>query len=124
MAYTLNTHTTGTVGNLFIGTTATNPYSVSGSNGYTNTAWSTSVAPMTVTQNATIELNGDRADLVINGVSLKDTLTAIESRLAILKPAVELEAEWAELKRLGDEYRKMEKEIQEKMKSWDILKKN
>lgn len=79
---------------------------------------------MTVTQNATIELNGDRADLVINGVSLKDTLTAIESRLAILKPAAELEAEWAELKRLGDEYREMEKEIREKMKSWDILKKN
>jgi hypothetical protein len=121
LAYTLNT---ATAGNLFVGTATTTPYSISGSNGYTNTAWATSVAPMTVTQDATITLNGDRADIVINGKSLGDTLSAIESRLAMLKPDIALETEWAELKRLGDEYRALEQEIKEKMKSWNILKKD
>ena len=77
---------------------------------------------MTVTQQATIQLNGEKADIVLNGVSLKDTLAALESRLAILKPSVAIEAEWEELKRLGDEYRKLEQEIKEKMKTWDTLK--
>lgn len=77
---------------------------------------------------ASVELNEKgiqltaEADLVIGGQSIKKTLEAIESRLAILRPATELEAEWAELKRLGDEYRSLEKEIREKMKTWDTLK--
>ncbi len=52
-----------------------------------------------------------------------ESIRNIESRLAILKPAPELEAEWDELKRLGDEYRALESEIREKMKTWDVLKK-
>ena len=122
MSYILNNHTH--TGNLFVGTatTAANPYSVTGSNGYTNTTWTTAANPMTVTQQATIQLNGEKADIVLNGVSLKDTLAALESRLAILKPSVAIEAEWEELKRLGDEYRKLEQEIKEKMKTWDTLK--
>jgi hypothetical protein len=119
LAYTLNTHAAG---NLFVSAATTTPYSISGSNGYTNTAWSTSVAPMTVTQNATIELRGEKADIVINGVSLSDTLAAIESRLAILSPNTIIETEWAELKALGDAYRKLEAEIAEKMKAWNALK--
>ena len=78
---------------------------------------------MTVEQQGTIKLQGEKADIFMNGVSLKDTLASIESRLAILKPDVALEAEWEELKRLGDEYRKLEKEINEKVRTWDILKK-
>jgi predicted RNase H-like nuclease (RuvC/YqgF family) len=122
LAYILNNHKH--TGNLFVGTatTAANPYSVSGANGYTNTTWTTAANPMTVTQQATIQLNGEKADIVINGKSLKDTLEALESRLAMLKPDVSLETEWAELKRLGDEYRKLELEIKEKMKTWDTLK--
>ena len=117
MSYIYNPHTY-TTANLTL-----NPnYAVSGSNGYTWTNTSVT-APVTISQQAKIELNGNGADIVINGESLKDVLLAIESRLAMLKPATELEAEWAELKRLGDEYRKLEKEIQEKTKAWDILKK-
>lgn len=120
MSYIYTSAPTYTTANLTL-----NPnYAVSGSNGYTWTNTATSVtAPVTISQQAKIELKGDDADIVINGESLKDTLIAIESRLAMLKPATELEAEWAELKRLGDEYRKLEKEIQEKTKAWDILKK-
>ena len=122
MAYTLNTpsHT----GNLFIGTASVNPYSVSGSNGYTWTSASTVINPVTITQQATIDLKGEEADIIINGVSLSSTLKAIESRLAMLKPAEHLEAEWEELKRLGDEYRALEEEIRAKMKTWETLKKD
>lgn len=125
MAFTI-TNPYSSAGNLFVGTatTASNPYSVTGSNGYTNTTWTTAANPMTVTQQATISLNGEKADIVMNGVSLKNTLAAIESRLAILKPDIALEAEWAELKRLGDEYRALEQEIKDKMSTWDILKKD
>jgi hypothetical protein len=70
-----------------------------------------------------IKLVGKNADIDINGISLKDTLAKIEERLAMLKPDVAMEAEWQELKDLGDAYRKLEAEITEKMKAWDILKK-
>lgn len=111
-----------TVGNLFVGTaTVNNAYSVAGSNGYTNTAWATAVAPMTVGQQGTIELNGDKADIIMNGTSIKNTLAAIESRLALLTPNAKLEKEWEELKRIGDEYRQLEAEITEKMKTWNTL---
>ena len=63
------------------------------------------------------------ADLVIGGKSIKTMLERIESRLALLEPNTKLEEEWEELKRLGDAYRQLEKDIQEKVKTWDILKK-
>jgi hypothetical protein len=65
----------------------------------------------------------EEADLVLGGRSVKTMLAAIESKLAILSPNHKLEEEWEELKRLGDAYRSLEKEIQEKAKTWDILKK-
>ncbi len=71
---------------------------------------------------AGLEIKGN-ADIVVNGVSLMESIRNIESRLAILRPSTELEAEWEELKRLGDEYRSLEKEIREKMAAWEILKK-
>lgn len=70
----------------------------------------------------TIKLSGENADIDINGVSLKDTLMDIQSRLALLTPNPKLEKEWAELKELGDAYRKLEADIKTKMKTWDILK--
>ena len=80
------------------------------------------LAPMTVNKAGKIELKGDDADVVINGNSLVEAISNIEQRLAILKPDVRLEKEWEELKALGDAYRALEKEIHEKMKTWDILK--
>ena len=65
----------------------------------------------------------DGTDLVIGGRGIKKMLEGIEQRLAILEPNLQLESEWEELKRLGEEYRALEKEIQEKMKTWEILKK-
>lgn len=70
----------------------------------------------------TIKLSGENADIDINGMSLKETLASIQERLALLTPNPKLEKEWAELKELGDAYRKLEADIKTKMKTWDILK--
>jgi hypothetical protein len=76
---------------------------------------------------AKVQLNHDgikmdeSCDLVFGNTSLKDCLTKIESRLAILRPNERLESEWEELKSLGDQYRALEKQINEKMKTWNIL---
>ena len=69
-----------------------------------------------------ISIKGENADLDINGVSLKDFMQRVEQRLAILTPDSRLEAEWEELRVLGDRYRELEKEINAKMKTFDILK--
>ena len=49
-------------------------------------------------------------------------MARVEQRLAILTPDTRLEEEWAELKTLGDRYRELEKEIHDRMKTFDILK--
>jgi len=46
----------------------------------------------------------------------------VEQRLAILTPDTRLEEEWEELRALGDQYRKLEKEINDRMKTFNILK--
>lgn len=98
--------------------------------GFNGTSWSsgtysitTSSNPVIMNNSGRIECTGENADLVLNGKSVKDTLQAIEERLAILHPNPELENEWEELKELGQRYRTLEAEIKEKMKVWDTLKK-
>ena len=113
--YSLNN--TGSSGYYVSATTVPSPWKISNLNNATNVVISSE------DDAGKIKLVGKNADIDINGVSLKDTLAKIEQRLAILKPDVAMEAEWQELKDLGDAYRKLEAEITEKMKAWDILKK-
>jgi hypothetical protein len=70
-----------------------------------------------------IRLDGPEADIEINGESLVDMLRNIEQRLNILKPNEQLESEWEELRALGDQYRKLEAQIQAKMKTWKAISK-
>jgi hypothetical protein len=94
-----------------------------GSNGTVN--WNSSNlhgSPMVVNQSGTIALKGENADIKINDVSLNETLQAIQDRLNILKPNKELEAEWDQLRELGEQYRKLETEFKEKTKMWKTLK--
>lgn len=97
--------------------------SISSGTGYTYTTGPGTWATGTTATSGKLNLIGDDADLVINGKSLTDTLQALEERLNILNPNPELEKEWKELKKLGDKYRKLEKELKEKAKMWDVLKK-
>lgn len=70
-----------------------------------------------------IQLTGEDADIDINGISLKQTLQSIQDRLNILRPNRELEAEWDQLRELGEQYRKLAQELLEKQKMWNTLKK-
>jgi hypothetical protein len=125
--YVNNSSNTLTMGNIsLIGGTAAptwntaSVYTIGASNGTYST----------LNQSVSVNINDkgitmkEEADIVIGGKSIKSMLETIESRLAILHPNKDIESEWEELKRLGDEYRALEKEIKEKMKTWDILKKD
>jgi hypothetical protein len=73
-----------------------------------------------------LKVQGDAefdGDVKIKGKSISETLDKIEARLAILHPNEKLESKWEELKKLGDAYRALEKDILEKEKIWDTLKK-
>ena len=75
---------------------------------------------------AKLKVQGDaefEGDVKIKGKSITEMFDKIEERLAILHPNEKLEEKWEELKALGDRYRELEKEIIEKEKMWDILKK-
>ena len=86
------------------GTSISNPWS-----------FSNSISPK-------IQLNGEGADIEVNGVSLMDMIGKIEERLNILHPNEKLEAEWEELRALGEQYRKLEQHIKDKQATWDKLK--
>ena len=70
-----------------------------------------------------IDITGEDADITLNGKSMRDWMSKVEERLAILEPNPELEAEWTELKELGERYRALEQELQEKSRAWNLLKK-
>jgi hypothetical protein len=72
------------------------------------------------------EFEGDvtfEGDVAIKGKSIKESLLAIEERLAILHPNEKLEEKWDNLRELRKQYMELEAEIIEKEKMWDILKK-
>jgi hypothetical protein len=92
------------------------PYTISTGTTYAN-PWATT----TTLKGGQLELEGPGADVVVNGRSLITTLEAIQRRLNLLNVNPELEAEWAELRVLGDQYRKLEQHIQDKQATWDRL---
>lgn len=109
--YTINPSST-TAGSIFVSTGT-----------YGTPTWTTGASPVQMNQSGKIQLNGKDADVEINGLSLKKVLEGIEDRLGMLRPAADLEKDWDELRRLGNEYRQLEREIREKMAVWDTLKK-
>ena len=95
---------------------------------WSNTIWTTGTSaipqinPMMVGAEGSLSLKGKDADIDINGVSLMKTLTSIQERLNILTPAPELEKDWDQLRELGEQYRKLTAEFEEKSKMWKTLK--
>lgn len=72
-----------------------------------------------------LQVKGDaefEGDIKIKGKSLNQTLEKIEEKLAILHPNEKLEEKWDELRELRNRYMQLEKEIKEKEKMWEILK--
>ena len=91
------------------------PYTINSGAG-TNSPWATyNPAPK-------IRLDGEGADIEVNGWSLIESIKKIEQRLNILHPNTKLESEWEELRTLGEQYRKLEQHIKDKQATWDKLK--
>jgi len=76
----------------------------------------------TINSSPKLRLDGEGADIEVNGVSLIESIKKIEQRLNILHPNEKLETEWAELRALGEQYRKLEQHIKDKQATWDKLK--
>jgi len=81
---------------------------------------------LTTSPTVNIDTNGinvkEGGDIKIGGKSLVDAISAIEDRLAILKPNLELEDKWEQLKDLRRQYEALERDILEKEKIMKILK--
>jgi hypothetical protein len=97
-------------------TVTASPYTIAN----TTTGWTTynNQPGLRVSGDATFD-----GEVTIRGVKLDDRLTAIEERLGILRPNNDLEGKWEKLKALGEEYRRIEKEILEGEDIWATLKK-
>jgi len=109
------------------GVSLTSPYTVTGSmTSPTFTTATGTAAPWATynpnTTSARINLTGDEADIEVNGWSLVAAVKRIEERLGLLQPNPELEQEWADLRELGNQYRKLEQHIKDKQATWDKLK--
>ena len=89
----------------------------------TNSTVGLGTTPVTIRPSGTIDLQGENADIKVNGESMMETLRGIQDRLNMLRPNPELEEEWDQLRELGDQYRKLEAEFKEKSKMWNTLKK-
>ena len=130
VGYTANT----TISSISLTNNSIGGYTIGGLNGATgsNTVWTTNTIgagsyrlndPAAVLgAGGRMDLNGDAADVNINGKSLKNWMEKVEERLNILTPNPELEHEWDELRRLGERYRKLEKKCKEKAEVWNKLK--
>jgi hypothetical protein len=128
------TYTTGGH-NSFVGqqfdysnTITSGPYGACGSAQYPNVTVSsgTGFASPWLSTNANgagkIRLEGDGADVEVNGWSLVAAVKRIEQRLGLFQPNPELEAEWTDLQHLGEQYRKLEQHIRDKQATFDRIK--
>lgn len=111
-------------------TSASGAYLVA--NGSNGTSWATITNGSTNLTPHSLDVSGNAifktdvevvGDLKVQGKSLKESLDAIEKRLAILRPNEELEEKWDQLRGLRQLYMELEAEIIEKEKMWSILKK-
>jgi hypothetical protein len=102
----------------------------SGSNAYTYTGTSTNyawnIASNTTSIENTLQVKGDSefgGDITVRGRSLTEFMDSVEQRLNILRPNPALEAEWDQLRELGEQYRELEQQLTEKARMWAVLKK-
>ncbi len=99
-----------------------------GSGGTSYTVDKTWTTAGTTNIQSTLRVNGDAdfdGDITVKGRSIIQTLEKIEERLAILPPPnLELERDWSELAKLRQQYVELERELLEKQRVFDILKKS
>jgi hypothetical protein len=103
----------------------TKPYTIPNNHNHSYTIADTSpawTATATIQNTGKLKLSGSDADVLINDVSLKDTLAQIQQHLAILVPHPELERDFEQLTHLRNQYDALAQELREKKQAWDLLK--
>ena len=73
-----------------------------------------------------INIQGDavfKGNITWQDRDMREWFESVESRLGMLRPNPEMESTWDELKRLGDQYRALEKKLKEQQQVFDVLKK-
>ena len=121
-----DTHTVD-LSSVYSSVSLTSPYTVSSGINFPNAVYTTASTGSPWVQSPPmagpkIRLEGADADIEINGVSLWRTMQEISNRLNIMHVNPELETQWAELRKLGEKYRKLEQQLKEKQATWDRLK--
>jgi hypothetical protein len=105
-----------------------NPYTISTNS--SGTSW-LGLSNSDTDTSKTLHVKGDahiegelkvKGDIMVGEHSIGDRLSTIEKRLGILYPNRDLESRWEELRKLGEQYRKLEAELTEKELMWKILK--
>ena len=111
---------TGTVGGTWAttGTTYTIPAQGSSGSSWVSVGQDTNKTSLKVAGDA--EISGN---LTVDGANIGELLRGIQSRLGLLVPNPEIEAEFDQLRELGDRYRELEAVLKEQKRVWDILKK-
>ena len=90
-----------------------------------STSWNWNADTITMSEiqpTAKLSLDGEDADIEINGESLLTMIRGIQDRLNILTPDRELEQEWQELRDLREQYEAKLAECREKSTAWKALK--
>ena len=80
---------------------------VSNGTGVTGATWASTTAT-TTTAKGKLKLEGDEADIFINGQSLSDWMSAVDKRLSILVPKPELQEKYEALQAAYDHYKTLE----------------
>ena len=75
------------------------------SNGTSSANWASTAS---ITAKGQLHLEGENADIVMNGISLKDILNGITDRLNILQPKPELLAKYDNLREAYEHYKTLE----------------
>ncbi len=116
----MNISSTGVTWDPYYG--AVPPVTLTNTLANTGPTWTFQDLNITYPSSGKITLQGDDADIEINGRSLMQILDGLEQRLGLLKCREDLESDWSELKALGDQYRAKLAEIENKNKMWNTLK--
>lgn len=88
----------------------------------TSGPWTFTDTALSSPESGKIKLTGKNPDIEIGEHSLMEILEGIRRQLGLIKLDPDLEEEFEELRKIGDEYRAKEKELHEKRKVWETLK--
>ena len=84
-------------------------------------SWTFSDLSITSPPSGRLQLQGDDADIEINGESVVSMLREIRDRLNILQVSEEMEQEWDELRALREQYEAKLAECKQKSLAWKSL---